>query len=184
MSSNTHLAHVAKELVEALDRGADKMLPQEVAGVVKTHAKLAVGSAWIPVPGADVAAGAVTIWTMYGRINSKIGLSIGDNILKTMASGVATNLASYAAMSGVASAMKLIPGIGTIGGALVLSASLYAITLCSGYVYLEALTTLAKRNNGKIDTGSISSAVQEVLKNKTIIKNFVDEAKKDYKNDK
>ena len=52
-----HLAHVAKELLEAMDKGADKMLPQEVVDVVKLHSKLAVGSAWIPLPGADVAAG-------------------------------------------------------------------------------------------------------------------------------
>ena len=88
---------------------------------------------------------------MYGRINNKLGLRVGDNILKTVSSGVATNLASYAAMSGVASALKFIPGIGTIGGALILSASLYAITLCSGYVYLQALTALAKKNKGKIN---------------------------------
>lgn len=181
MSSNAHLAHVAKELLEAMDRGADQMLPKEVAEVVKIHAKLAVGSAWIPIPGADVAAGAATIWTMYVRINNKIGLSLGDNVLKTIASGVATNLASYAAMSGVASALKFIPGIGSIGGALILSASLYAITLCSGYVYLKALLLLAQRNNGRIDVGSLGSAVQEVLKDKNTIKEFIGEAKKEYK---
>ncbi len=181
--NNTHLAHVAKELLEAMDRGADKMLPTQIADVVKTHSKLAVGSAWIPIPGADVAAGAVTIWTMYVRINNKIGLSLGDNILKTIASGVATNLASYAAMSGVASALKFIPGIGTVGGAFILSASLYAITLCSGYVYLKALLLLAKRNNGVINASGLGSAINEVLRDKSTIKNFINEAKKDYRNE-
>ena len=180
---NAHLAHVAKELLEARDRGADKMLPAQIADVVKLHSKLAVGSAWIPIPGADVAAGAATIWTMYVRINNKIGLSLGDNILKTIASGVATNLASYAAMSGVASALKFIPGIGTVGGALILSASLYAITLCSGYVYLKALLLLAKRNNGVINASGLGSAINEVLRDKSTIKNFINEAKKDYRNE-
>ena len=176
-----HLAHVAKELLEAMDKGADKMLPQEVVDVVKLHSKLAVGSAWIPLPGADVAAGAATIWSMYVRINNKIGLALGDNILKTIASGVATNLASYAAMSGVASALKFIPGIGSLGGALIMSASLYAITLCSGYVYLKALLLLAKKNGGKINVNELGNAIKEVLKNKSEINDFINTAKSDYK---
>ena len=117
-----HLLKESTHLVELLDKQADAMLPKDIADVVKLHSKLAVGSAWIPVPGADVAAGAATIWTMYTRINSKLGVSLKENILKTIASGVATNLASYAAMAGVASALKFIPGIGSIGGAVLMSA--------------------------------------------------------------
>ena len=71
-----HLLRESTRLVELLDKQADKMLPKEIADVVKLHSKLAVGSAWIPVPGADVAAGATTIWTMYCRINNKIGLEL------------------------------------------------------------------------------------------------------------
>ena len=107
-------------------------LPKEIANVVKTHSKLAVGSAWIPVPGADVAAGAAVIWGMYVRINNKLGIPFGENIMKSIGSGVATNLASYLAMTGVASAIKVIPGIGSLGGAILMSASLYAVTLAAG----------------------------------------------------
>ena len=48
------------KLVKLLDKGADTMLPQQIVDVVKLHSKLALGSAWIPVPGADVAAGAAS----------------------------------------------------------------------------------------------------------------------------
>ena len=71
---SAHLLHIAVKLVEAMDKGKEEALPQEIADVVKLHAKIAVGSAWIPVPGADVAAGAANIWTMYLRINSKLGM--------------------------------------------------------------------------------------------------------------
>ena len=77
MSELGHLAHAAYELVEALDKMTDDSLPQEISDVVKLHAKLAVGSAWVPVPGADVDAGAVNIWSMYLRINGKIGMRLG-----------------------------------------------------------------------------------------------------------
>lgn len=181
MDVNRTLLKTSIKLVNLLDKAADEALPQEIADVVKLHSKLAVASSWIPVPGADVAAGAATIWGMYIRINNKIGLSVKDNMVKTIGSGVATNLAGYAATSGVASALKFIPGIGTIGGAIIMSATLYAITLASGYIYLQALTILAEKNRGSLDVSQIGEAVNEVLKEKTVIKDFINEAKKDYK---
>ena len=181
--SDERILRVAFKLVQLLDKQADTVLPQEIADVVRLHSKLAVGSAWIPIPGADAVAGATIIWTMYTRINSKLGFTLKDNILKTVASGVATNLASYAAMSGVASAMKFIPGIGTIGGAIIMSASLYAITLASGWVYLKALTVLAERSNGDLDFSKLGDAIKEVLKDSSI-KSLINEAKSDYKKSK
>ena len=175
------LLNTAIELVKLLDKTANAALPQELADVVKLHSKLAVGSAWIPIPGVDVAAGATNIWSMYVRINNKLGISVKENVLKTIASGVAPNLASYATMSGVASALKFIPGIGTLGGAAILSASLYAITIASGFVYLKALCTLAKRNDGNIDISQIGEAVKDALKDSSIA-SLIEDAKKEYKN--
>jgi len=181
MDIDKKLLEAAFELVKHLDKTADNNLPRAIADVVKLHSKLAVGSAWIPIPGADVAAGAATIWGMYVRINSKLGIPFGDNMMKSIGSGVATNLASYAAMSGIASAMKLIPGIGTIGGAVIMSATLYAITLASGWVYLSALSALAEKKGGSFTIDDISKAINDFLKDKSKIKNFINEAKKSYK---
>ena len=181
MDSDQKLLKVAIKLVEALDKEADKCLPKDVSDVVKLHSKIAVGSAWIPVPGVDAVAGAANIWTMYGRINSKLGFTIKDNVLKTIASGVATNLASYLAVSGVASAMKLIPGIGSIGGAIVMSASLYVVTLASGYVYLKALLLLAQQKGPQMkDLSGLGEAINTALKDSNLSE-FISEAKKEYK---
>jgi len=174
------LVNLAANLCTAMDKEADKALPSEIAGVVKTHSKLAVGSAWIPIPGADVAAGATTIWTMYGRINGKIGLAVKDNVLKTIASGVATNLASYAAVSGVGSMLKFIPGIGTVGGALIMSATLYAVTMASGAVYLKALCALAQKQGPNIDLSQLGSEMKKILSDKTTLKAMIKDFKKDY----
>lgn len=181
MDVERKLISAAVKLVQMLDKTADENLPKELADVVKLHSKLAVGSAWIPVPGADVAAGAAVIWGMYARINSKLNIPFGENVMKSIGSGVATNMAGYFVMSGVASAMKFIPGIGTIGGALIMSASLYAATMASGWVYMEALTALAKKKGKAFDVSDISKAVNDVLKEKAVIKDFVDSAKKTYK---
>ena len=183
-SAYIELYEAAVALVTVLDKTAEQLLPQEIVDVVKLHSKLAVGSALIPVPGADVAAGAANIWTMYGRVNSKVGISIRDNVLKTVGSGVVTNLASYMAMAGLGSAIKAIPGIGTVTGTALMSASLYAVTLASGYIYVKALTLLANKGNGNIDITQIDSAVKEILGNKEVIKNFIKAAKTDFKNNK
>lgn len=183
-SAYIELYEAAVALVTVLDKTAEQLLPQEIVDVVKLHSKLAVGSALIPVPGADVAAGAANIWTMYGRVNSKVGISIRDNVLKTVGSGVVTNLASYMAMAGLGSAIKAIPGLGTVTGTALMSASLYAVTLASGYIYVKALTLLANKGNGSIDITQIDSAVKDILKNKEVIKNFIKAAKSDFKNNK
>lgn len=180
MDSDKSLLKMAFKLVKLLDKTADETLPQQIVDVVKLHSKLAVGSAWIPIPGADVAAGAASIWGMYARINNKIGLPFGENVMKSIASGVATNLASYLAMTGVASALKFIPGIGTIGGAAIMSVGLYALTLTSGYVYLKALCALADTHKD-LTIGNIGDAVDNIMQNKSDVKDFMDAAKKTYK---
>lgn len=178
---NEKLFRAALKLVQLMDKGADNLLPKQIVEVVKLHSKLAVGSAWIPVPGADIAAGAASIWGMYIRINNKIGLPFGENVMKSIGSGVATNLAGYIAVSGIASALKFIPGVGSIGGALIMSTSMYAVTLASGYVYLQALCLIAEKKSKNITSNDLKNAINEMLKQKSVIKNFIDEAKKSYK---
>lgn len=181
MDANKSLIQTAIKLVELMDKTADQALPTEIANVVKLHSKLAVGSAWIPVPGADMAAGAANIWGMYIRINNKLGIPFGENVMKSIGSGVATNLASYLAISGIASAAKFIPVFGTIGGAVLMSASLYGVTLASGWIYLQALCALVKKKGTSFNASDISGAVKDFLKEESTIKDFIDAAKKTYK---
>lgn len=179
MTSEQQLLKAAVNLVKALDKGADQMLPQSIVDVVKLHSKLAVGSSFIPVPGLDLAGAAGSIWSMYVRINNKIGIPFGENVLKSLASGVATNLASYVAVSGVASALKLIPGIGTVAGAVVMVAASYAATLASGWLYLKALTMAAEKKNFSFE--DVSRAMKSLFKDKAAINNFVNTAKSEYR---
>ena len=180
MDVDGKLLKASIKLVGVMDKTADENLPKEIADVVKLHSKLALGSAWIPVPGADMAAGAASIWGMYVRINSKLGIPFGENVMKSIGSGVATNLASYVAMGTVASALKFVPGIGTLAGAAIMSASLYGLTMASGWVYLNALCALAEKKGNNFNVSDISSAVNNMLKDKSAIKEFIDSAKKSY----
>lgn len=180
--------HAAKELVHAVNKAVDENLPKDIADIVKSHsfgaATAGVAAGWIPGAGGLAAAGIAAgfVWTMYGRINGKIGLSITDNLLKTLSSGVATNLAAYVVGGLVMSAVfSMIPGIGSVGASLVAGATAYALTLASGYVYLRLLTDLFKsgRDPSTMDADALKRAADSVVATENI-KAVIDEAKTSY----
>jgi hypothetical protein len=96
--SYNFILQAAEGLVRVLNRTVDANLPQEIADIVKFHSAgaAAVASGWVPGFGGLAAVGinAGFIWTMYGRINSKIGLPFSENVVKSIATGIATNLAA------------------------------------------------------------------------------------------
>jgi len=183
MSANQKLFDAAIHLVEAMDRVADKTLPKEINEIVKEHAKLAIGSSLIPIPGVDIAASATSIWSMYIRINKKIQIPFSKNATKSIASGIFTNLLSYFAVMGVGSLLKFIPEIGTIGGIAIMGLTSYAMTLTSGYIYLKALTMLYEKGKSNIDAKDLKSAIDLILENKSEIKDFIQAAKDSYKSE-
>lgn len=182
MGVDEKLLHAAFELVKAANKQIDEALPGKIAGIVKTHSLLAVGSAFVPIPGADLAAGIAAIWGMYYRINNELQMPFKDNVIKSVASGVGTNLAAYASMLAVGSALKFLPVVGTIPAIAIMSAAAYALTLASGYVYLKALTMLlGNQRADQISDADLKGAVDDVLGDKNEIKSFFNDAKKSYK---
>jgi len=189
MSSNHHILHAAKELVETLNKAVDDNLPAEIADIVKTHsagaAAASVAAGWIPGGGGLAAAATcgVFVWTMYGRINSKIGLPMTENIIKSLATGVATNLASgFIGALVLETVFSLVPGLGSIAAATIAGATGYALTLASGYVYLKLLTKLFLAGNDptNMDESSMREAARNVAASENM-KDVISSAKADYK---
>lgn len=146
-----NLMQQATKLVQAMDGVVDSNLPRELAGIVKNHSKgaaaAALASGW--VPGAGGVAAAVTsagfIWSMYGRIGAKIDVPFSENVLKSLASGVATNLAAtFAGTIVTTTALSLFPGVGSLGASAIAGATCYAFCLASGYIYLKIMTKVLK----------------------------------------
>jgi hypothetical protein len=169
------LLEQATKLVEAMDKSVDENLPHNIAEIVKFHSKgaaaSALASAWVPGAGGAAAtlACAGFIWTMYGRIGAEIDLPIAKNILKSLASGVATNLAAGAiSMIALSTAFSLIPGLGNVGASVIMGGVCYGLTLASGYVYLKIMTYLFSKG---VDPTTLS---EEELKN--IAKNFANDS--------
>jgi uncharacterized protein (DUF697 family) len=181
-----HLIKAATELAQALNRLADDSLPRKLAELVKLHAGIAVASAFIPIPGADVAAAGANIWTMYVRINKELDLPFGENALKSLAAGVVTNLAGAAAgFMVVGSALKFLPGLGTLGGAAVMAGTTYAITVASGIVYMKAVAQLlSAKSADKVSEADLKAAADEIIRDKASIQAILKDAKKDYKEEK
>lgn len=189
MDSDSFLLQQARRLVEAMDQVADECMPHEIAKIVEFHSKgaaiAALASGWIPGVGGVTAAATSGgfIWTMYGRIGKKIGLPFGNNVLKSLASGVATNLAVYVVGAvALSTAFSLFPALGNIGSSVIMGAACYALTLASGYVYLKIMTKLF---SGKVDFSTVSE--QELkdmaysMSQGSDIKQVIKEAKSDFR---
>jgi hypothetical protein len=166
------LLEQATKLLEAMDKTADDNLPQNIADIVKFHSKGAavgaIAAGWVPGFGGVAATFACAgfIWSMYARIGTEIDLPISKNILKTLASGVATNIASSVVGTiALSTLFSLIPGIGSIGAVVIMGGTCYAMTLASGYVYLKIMTKLFTKG---IDPTTVS---EQELKNiaKTVV---------------
>ncbi|MEL6569332.1 MAG: hypothetical protein AAFQ22_13010 [Pseudomonadota bacterium] len=177
------LAVTAAKLVMAMNKSADSNLDEKLADIVKTHSALAVGAAIVPVPGADVAAAAANVWTMYGRINGELDIPFKENVIKSVAAGVATNIGGAAAGLVIAgTALKFLPGVGTVGGAAIMGATIYGITMVSGIVYMRALTALAnKKNMADVTEADLKAATEEAMSDKSEIKDMIKESRKSYK---
>jgi uncharacterized protein (DUF697 family) len=173
------LLEAAYQLATAADRATDSTVHEEVAEVVKFHAKLAIASAWIPVPGADLAAMAANTWTMYARINSTLGIPFSENLLKSIATGIGTNLLSNLPGLGVSSLLKSIPGIGTVTGGLIMSAYVYTVTIAAGIVYMRALAMLLKQQSDLTEV-DMKAAVDSVMADVGVVRQIFNVANGEY----
>jgi uncharacterized protein (DUF697 family) len=177
------LIKAAVNLTKALNRVADENLPGKLAGIVKLHAGIAVGSVFIPVPYADIAAAAGNIWTMYVRINKELELPFAENLIKSLAAGIVTNLGAAAASTVIiGSALKFIPGLGSLGGAAVMGATIYGLTVASGIIYMNVVAKLLNAKNAKqFNEENLKAAVDEIMKDKETVQTIFEIAKEGYK---
>jgi hypothetical protein len=172
MSADHMLIHQASELLKYIDEASEEILPEEIVSIVKFHARGAAASAlasgFVPGVGETIALGicAGFIWTMYIRINDKVGLPLEKNVLRTLASGVATNIAGNVVIYAVlGTALSFIPGIGSVGSSVIAGATCYAVCLTAGYVYLRVLTTLCEK--GVTTSELTSNELHDVVQKET-----------------
>jgi hypothetical protein len=181
------LTQAAFELVKAINQVTDENLPGKLAGIVKVHAGIGVGCIFIPVPGADLLAAFGNTWTMYVRINRELDLPFTKNLVKSIATGILSNLASNAAILavfGFGSALKFLPGPGTAASYALMSATVYGATIAAGYIYMKALAALLKnRGAGQVKEEDLKAAVAKVMDDKEAVQSIFKAAKESYTKD-
>lgn len=183
------LAKAGIALCKALHKTGPQVMGQEIADIVEKHsigaAVSGLGSAWIPgVGGAAATAAAIGfVWSMYVRINALIGMPFSKNILKSVATAICTNVASYAvAAIALSTVFSLLPGIGSVGASLTMAIVAFSITWSAGLVYLKVLTRFAQSDVDLNDVGEedLKAMAQDVLA-KENVKKMMKQAKEEFK---
>ena len=179
----------ATELLQAYNKALDTVVPKDLCDIVKFHGcGAAVSSAAAGlIPGAGGVAATVCyagfIWTLYGRLGKKIGLPFNKHILKSLAAGVATNLAAYAVASlVVSSVISLFPGIGSLAASAIDAGMGYAIVSASGIVYMKVLTKMFKNQQDPttFSAENLSDIAKETM-SKMDMKGILKNLKSEYK---
>jgi len=118
-------------------------------------------------------------WTMYVRINKTLGIPFSENLIKSLATGIGTNLLANLPILGVSSVLKSIPGIGPFAGGVIMSFSVYAVTIAAGIVYMKALAYLLKEQS-EVTEVNLKAAVDSIVGDKDAMKQIFREANREY----
>lgn len=162
----------------------------ELQDIVRNAARTTAASAlasFVPVVGpmASFVGAMAGTWYMYVKINEKLGIKFSENALKTIATGIGTNLASYAAISLAGSTiMSFIPII-NFASPLVMAALIYAGTSVSGVIYLGMMSMIFGHG---LDPSSLSDddlvAIRDEVLDEYDVEAAMDEMKQEYKQEK
>jgi hypothetical protein len=114
------------------------------------------------VPGADLAALAANTWTMYVRINKVVNIPFSENVVKSVAIGIGTNiLSAVPALIFTKLLIKVLPVVGTVGGMIVNAGGFLAINYVSAFIYIKILTKLVSERRDLTDE-SLQTVAKEV----------------------
>lgn len=181
------LEQATKDVIDSqkIEKAGDTIM-----GCAIIAAVAGVGSGWLPGAGALVATAAwvAAIWGMYVKINKDLGISIKDNILKSLASAILTNILASAGslilMLIGGFLLSFIPGLGSAGAIAIDGFIGYITVFASGVLYIKLLTKLFKAGKGfNIAESEVKGAVNDIVKDSNISE-ILKEGKKAYKEDK
>ena len=140
-----------KSIAKGVDGVAVDIVGQKVANVVKKHANTVTLSGLadgIPL-GAAVSSTMLvaSVWKMYYDINNILGISFSENFLKSVASGVASNLVGTGvSVAGhtVANAISAVPVAGTVIAATAGAATNRMACYSQATTYLKLLNKIVE----------------------------------------
>jgi uncharacterized protein (DUF697 family) len=165
----------------AIDKATDSAMHEDIAKIVKLHAKISLGIVFIPVPGADMAAAVANTWAMYVRINKALGIPFSQNAVRSLTSGILINIVAKLPLFAAGEFVKTcVPIFGPIIGGAVMAGSLYGITIAAGVVYMKALATVLDQKS-ELTEVNLKAAVDSLVADKKAMKQIIEDANREYK---
>lgn len=168
-----------------VDKAGDTIVACAIAAAIA-----GVGSGWLPGAGALVATAAwvAAIWTMYVKINKDLGISISENILKSLASAFLTNIIASAGaliLAILASfVLSFIPLFGQAGAIAIDGLLGYITVFASGILYIMLLTKIMKAKGSFDISESEAKSMADNISKKSDISAIIREAKESFKKEK
>ena len=149
-----------------------------------------VGSGWLPGAGALVATATWvgTIWTMYIKINKDLGISLKENILKSLASAILTNIiagaGAFLLALAAAAVIAFIPVVGNLIAMAVDAFLGYVTVFALGVLYIKLLTKMFKaRKSFDISENEIEDFAKDIV-DSSDIQEILKDGKRAFKKDK
>lgn len=159
----------------------------DINNIIETHALGAATSGaatgWIPGAGAIISSVGYTafIWSMYVRICRRLDIKLAKNKLKLLGSVVVTDLTYSAGAVLAATAVSLIPGIGSVTSALLLAGAGYSMVGVAGAMFVKLVSSL--RDTGTDMANMTDEELKERMKeimSKQDVKGMMKEAQSEY----
>lgn len=144
-------AYQRSGITNSMDEFAEDIIENDILDIVKKHLKVvSAASLANGIPGGAAVSIPVLVgstWKMYYNINQRLGISFSENFLKSVASGIVSNLASNGVAAGASNLLSFSPGIGTIaasvGSVVINRTSIYTAAVA----YLKILCSLAEKGD-------------------------------------
>jgi len=134
-------------------------------GIVLGAAATAAAIGATPLPFADAALIVPTQVAMLAGISSVFGLPLTEAFLTTLVSSAVTGLgATFTGQAIVSGLLKLVPGAGTVAGAIISASVATSLTTMFGEAYVAVLSRLMEQRAGEFPTAEeVAKAFKEEL---------------------
>lgn len=176
-------AYALKEYYNNADEIVESVISHALGAAIA-----AAGAGGLPGAGSTIAAGIAIgiIVKMYVSLGKMLGVKLGNGILKSLASAVVADLAGAVVASiAVSTVLSFIPGIGTLGSAVITGITSFCYVYLAGIIYIKMLGSLL--NNGKNIDGMSEAELKQAMKsaaNSIDLNDAIKEAKNAYKENK
>lgn len=137
--------------------------------LVVTTATASFGEGYMPLPFSDAFALVPTELGMLAGITAIFGISVSENLLKSIVTSLAgTAGVTFAGRTIVSNLLKVIPGVGTVVGGTISGTTAALLTTALGEAYIAIMKMIAdgEMSERDLETKAVQDRLQSLFKDK------------------